>query len=845
MSISRYYIRLVIIILSLWSGNSLASTVFVEPVQACVLTPPKPWTTYDREKIAQCLGWRSDLLCSLCRGSYQPVEITALPHPDEIRLTSDQASFYPTGRSQLQGNVEVQQGQRVVNAQTATIYRDPKTQQVTQIELLGGVYYREPGQLMLARTARINPVDHSGQIEHALYRFETTRANALLPAWGQASWIERFSNQNYLLKKATYSTCPPQDMAWQIEAREITLDHQKETGVARDAVLRVRDLPLLYTPYLSFPTSKKRKSGVLMPTYGYSNVGGFDVAAPYYLNLAPNYDATLVPHLYTFRGVMAGGEFRFLTDNSTGIIGGNFLPKDAAFNSFLMQNRDQFPVLQGVSSDRWSWMLHEATQFNRSLHMNINYQQVSDDYYLQDFSSNLSILTENQILRQGDLSYTTDHWLFRGMLQSYQTLHPINQSVVANVYERLPQLLAQGHYDDLPANANIDMVGQFDYFRWADENFSLPQGSRYHLEPTLALPQVKPWGYLTPAVQLIENNYQLFMNAPFINGFYQPDQTFNRLIPRYSVDSGLTFERFTQAWGRRYTQTLEPRLYYLNVPYQNQSEFPAFDSAYMIFNTDQLFRNNRFSGTDRIGDANQLAYALTSRWLAAETGREKASLTVGQISYFSKRRVQLCYRPDGQCEDSPLFLGYLSPDASTSPIASKGVYALNPYWMLSGDYVWDPATSATNNGDVNIHYQPATDRMVRAGYNYLVSGNVFLLPELRPALEKAALHQATFAYAWPFSERWSSLGIYNYNISEGYSMTSVLGIQYDTCCWAARLLGGRTFKSLLPDALTPQYNNNIYVQVLLKGFGSVSSSDPASIIQSYLPGYVNLFQNRF
>ncbi len=809
-----------------------APEVVIDPVQACVINPNAILTDAVRFKIAKCLGWQADESNAVCHGFYQPTHMTALDDADETQIMADRVSIYPVGRSELTGHVTVRQMQRVVNAETAYVYRDLKTKQVTQIELLGQVRYIEPDKLMIAQHALINPNDKSGRVDDVLYRFNVKRLAARLPAWGRARVIERFANQDYLLKKATYSTCAPEDKSWQIEADEIALDHANKMGIAKHALLRVSNLPVFYTPYLSFPTSRDRKSGFLMPIYGYSNVGGFDLALPYYLNIAPNYDATLVPHEYTLRGTMMGGDFRFLTPHSAGTVSANFLPHDRAFSHFLASNQDRYPTLDGLSTNRWSFLLREGTNFTQDLRMSIHYQQVSDDYYLQDFSSNLAVLTENQLLRQGDLTYTTDRWLFRGMLQSYQTLHPINQSAVSDAYERLPQLQAVGSYTDLPMQANFHMLGQFDYFHWPNDIQPVPQGPRYHLNPSLSFPQIKPWGYLTPDVQLVENYYNLY------SGNLYAENTFNRTIPRFSVDSGLIFERSGRLLGGAYTQTLEPRLYYLNVPYQNQSLVPAFDSAYMIFNTEQLFRNNRFSGFDRIGDANQLAYAVTSRWISDENGREKASFTIGQLRYFSTRRVNLCYATDGVCLDDPYALGYLSPTADYSPVATLTTFNINQALSVRGDYVWDTYSQSTYNGNLNLHYNPAPNQMLNVGYSYLTNGNVVVQ---RQVFQNKPLHQATIAYAWPFTEKWSSLGAYSYNISEGYNMMTFAGLQYDSCCWAFRLLGGHTFKNLSPGALAPHYNNNVYFQVLLKGLGSVAISDPASTIQSYLPGYPNIF----
>ena len=581
-----------------------------------------------------------------------------------------------------------------------------------------------------------------------------------------------------------------------------------------------------------------------MPIYGYTNVSGFDYGFPYYFNIAPNFDATFVPHVYSFRGVMLGGNARYLTETSSGIFGLTFMPKDAKYNSFLMQNRDAYPVLQGKSANRWSLMFRNKSQFTKNLSANINFKQISDDYYFQDFSTNLSVASANQILREGDMTYADKNWTLFGMVQSYQTLHPINQSSIANIYERLPQFSAKGHYDNLPLHSDFKILGQFDNFHWTGRDQISPEGPRYHLNPIISFPLNRPWGYLKPEVQLVENYYDLRGRTSVADGAVATNYTYNRTIPRYSVDSSLTFTRNIKVFDDKIKETIEPRVYFLYVPFKNQSFYPAFDSAYMIFNTDQLFRNNRFSGFDRISDANQIAYAATVRWISPNTGLEIANFRVGQLRYFSERKVQLCYNTDGTCTDSPLFLGYVSPESTYSPIASKFTYTLSSIWSASADYVWDPATNATNNGNFNIRYQPTPERILAFGYNYIVSGNVLagnVVETPGVPVKNAPLNQATGSFAWPINENWSSLGAYSYNISEGYAMLTFFGLQYDSCCWAARLIGGRTFKSLSVDSLTPTYNNNVYFQILLKGLGSASSSDPASTIGTYLPGYPNLF----
>ena len=815
----------------------LALTPLNEPVLACVIKRDMKLDAPARDHVAHCLGWQ-DKPSLLCRGEYTSFQPNPTGDDDTVRLAADEASFYTEGGSTLKGHVEVVQGQRVVTAETATIHRDSQTKQITRIELNGEVHYAEPGRLMIARHATVNPQNKSGEVEDVLYRFSTPHAFAILPAWGRASLIKRHPNQDYSLTQATYTTCRPQDRAWHIEAKSIYLNNEKHSGVARDAKFYIKDTPIFYTPYLSFPTSKERKSGFLLPTKGYSNIGGFDFSLPYYWNIAPNYDATLIPHAYTERGLMLGGEFRYLQARSSGIINANILPDDQAYKNFLKHDTSGFPGMSQSSTNRWSVDAKQDAELLRNLRYHLSYQQVSDNYYLQDFSSNLAVLTERQLLQEGDLTYGTDHWLIRGMLERYQTLQPINESLIPDIYQRLPQVMANGFYDNLPLNGNLTILGQYDQFHWPSSLTKQPEGPRLFANPILAFPQIKSWGYLTPGVELVQNYYSVDHYSPTV---YQVD--FSKTIPRYSVDSGLYLERQSSFFKYPVTQTLEPRLYYLNVPYTNQAAIPVFESAYMIFNADQLFRTNRFSGFDRIGDTNQLAYALTSRFISDTNGFERASVTVGQIYYFSDRKVQLCQSPTGYCIDNPVQLGYLSPVAQTSPIAARGMYHFNPLWVLTTDYVWDTYTSSTNNGHVDVRYQSEDNRLLSLGYTYMVNGDLTAVANSVNSIEPPAnnpLNQASVAGAWPLNDRWSGLGVYNYNISKRYEMMTFLGVQYDSCCWAMRLMGGRVFQSL-NDQLQPQYNNNVFFQVLWKGLGSVGNSDPATTIRTFLPGYVDKF----
>lgn len=806
------------------------------PTHACIspaklrqLVAQKP----NQAALVNYLRWISDINYSPCCGGY----FASLPSVEhlplnQMKMMADAIDLSEYGCSRLNGNVSFQYNQQLLEASTAYALRDKKTGRIERVELVDNVSIREPGKKIVADYAQYYPDKGEGYVWNAAYRVDLSRAQAKLPAWGCSKYVHRRGDGIIFLKNASFSTCSPDSTSWKIVAGQLELNPKTERGIAKHTTFRMRNVPVFYFPYLSFPLSSKRQSGFLTPTVGYTNISGYDFSLPYYWNIAPNYDATLAPHYYALRGLMLGGEFRYLDKHSDGMFVGNILPNDQAFGKFINSNSLLFPQVRDLSKNRWSVIWHDQTSIIDRLNLKIDYQKVSDDYYLQDFSSNLSVMTENQLLRQGVLDYQTDHWVMRGMLQNYQTLTPINQSFITHLYARQPQFYAQGRYDHLPGNTTFQMISQFDKFQWTGGTY-VPQGPRVHLNPLITLPVKKSYGYLQPTAEILGNFYQIS------NVQSQAVSHYSVGIPRYSVDSGLFFDRFSEHWQ----QTIEPRLYYLYVPYQNQTVVPAYESAYMIFNTDQLFRPNRFSGYDRIGDTNQLSYSFTSRIISNASGEEKLTFTVGQIGYFQERRLNLCYSVDsqGNCQDPPVYLGYVSPTSSVSPVASRVVYSLWKNLFAVGGYVYDVDNRSTNNGDLSLHYQPSPERLVHVAYSYLVEGNV--LRGLNAPQQQNALNQISAAYAWPFSEKWSSLAAYSYNISSSYAMMMLGGIQYDNCCWAMRFLGGKTFQSLQPQTMQPQYNNNIYFQILLKGLGSASSSDPSSVLQSYFPGLYNIFKH--
>lgn len=825
-----------------------------EVTSVCLPPSNAPLTPELRTHIAQWLDWENftpseekadnaEKGCAqnYCGGAYRekPLEgFTAqLPNKDDARVAADEALLLAEGRSELKGNVVVIQPNRELVADTAYIYRDPKTKEITQIDLFGHVMVREPGKVMYGDEGHLLPEKDEGYVDNGLYRIQLTKyrqleSNELLQAWGRAGSIEK-DKERYYLKNVSYTTCPPEDSAWQIEAKEMTLDKETGRGEVKDAFLDFHNQPIFYFPYYNFPIDDRRQSGFLVPTGGYSSNLGFNLGVPYYWNMAPNYDMLITPSYYSKRGMDLSTDFRYLTEISTGELSLSGIYHDKAFEQYIEDNEAE---LGGTSDNRYEIFFKDHSQFNPNWSANVHYHKVSDDYYLQDLGTNISETTENQLLQQADLDFKSDHWSSVLMMQNYQTLHPINQTAVADVYTRAPGWALNGNYGDLPGGLNFFMNNQYDNFTWSgDDDSAQALGDRYHISPIFSRPMISQSGYIKPMFQVQETYYGLSQNPTDL------DKTMNILAPQTSVDSSLYFDRSTYFLGKDWTQTLEPRFYYLYVPYVNQTEVPNFDSAYNIFTYDQLFRNNRFSGLDRVGDANQFSLAMMSRFLEADSGTEKFHWGIGQTYYFEDRKVQLMQQesPDEVYADPTTSAGYMSPTDTYSPIASQISYHLTPAWSLVGDGAWDPNTSETNNATVNLHFQPGINQIINLGYSFLVNGDQSGITDTE--VQDDNLNQTIFSFAWPLTpnHQWSTFGTWTQNISHNYPMNYSAGVQYEDCCWAVRFLGGKLYTNLDEDN-NPVYNNSVYIQILLKGLGNVASPTPTSIIGN-IPGYQDVF----
>jgi LPS-assembly protein len=371
-----------------------------------------------------------------------------------------------------------------------------------------------------------------------------------------------------------------------------------------------------------------------------------------------------------------------------------------------------------------------------------------------------------------------------------------------------------------------------------------PQALRLNIFPSISYPMRSKEAYLIPRVQLSLTHYNIINQ---VNGYQHEIQ---RTTPLFSVDSGLYFDRKTHWGGHSFLQTLEPRLFYLNVPYRDQNSIPIFDSALIPFSYDSLFMTNRFSGSDRIGDANQISFALTTRLLDQFTGEEKLRASIGEIYYFKDRRVFLCNPLERQlsipgtlCANPFTIPGATSPTEKFSPIAGQLNYNINPQWSTTANIAWDPTSHDIINAAANIQYHPHPNQLFNINYGRIRFGDLFVTtPPTPPNSHQNDFNRLGFSFATPLKHQWSTVGGWNYNFSHNYSQSFFYGLQYDSCCWAFRIVAGRTFFALNQNS-SPIFNNVVYFQFQLKGLSTVGISDITNFLTNNIPGYTDNFQS--
>jgi LPS-assembly protein len=704
------------------------------------------------------------------------------PHVDDpdapVKAQAEEITGRPDRDIQLERNVEVTRGATGFTADTAC-YRRVEDEATAQ----GHVNMWRFGDRYKGDALQLNLETGKGWVLHPEYRLELSNAQ------GHANRIDFLGPDEALVSDGTYSTCEGPDPDWYLKSSTLRLDTGRDVGLAGKTIIYFKHVPILGTPAMSFSLSGARRSGWLAPSVGFGSKGSAEVMVPYYFNIAPNRDLTVYPRLMFDRGLQLGATGRYIGETASGAYFGEThleaLPNDRITHS----NRWEINTAHNqVLAPRWSY--------------GWNVRAASDDEYPSDFSRSVAASAERQLLREVRTDFAGQYWNVAARVQSYQVLQDPGAAtnpllLVPRPYDRLPQITFHaGRYD----------VAGFDWSVDAEAvRFSHPtlvQGNRGVVVSQVSYPWVRPGYFITPKVMLHASKYQLDSNPATPNA----PTSLTRTVPTFSVDSGLVFERDASLFGRAVTQTLEPRLFYVRTPYKDQSQFPSFDTALAGFNYAQLFSENRYVGSDRVSDANQLTAAVVSRYIESN-GAERLRLAMGQRFYFHDPRV-------GVDPNAPR-----NPSRSDVLLAASGRIADS--WSFDTGVQYDAQGSNLYSSNFSLQWQAGPMKVANAEYRY----------------QRDSFRNADLSAQWPLSQRWYGVGRVSYSLKDRKLLESLIGLEYKADCWVFRM-GAQRFVTAAQTTSTP-----IFFQLELNGLSRLGFGNPLESFNKSIPGYTRLNQN--
>ncbi|MYM33672.1 LPS assembly protein LptD [Duganella sp. FT94W] len=692
-------------------------------------------------------------------------------------LMAEDISGRPEREIVLQRDAEVIKDKTKVKSDTACF-----RQVENEVQAEGDVKIWRFGDYFTGDELKLNLDSGQGYMLNPTYKLEANHAQ------GKAERINFINEDEAQVVNGTYSTCQSVTPDWYLRSDTLNLDSGRDVGTASKTLIYFKDVPILGTPALSFSLSGARRSGWLSPTPGFGSKNGPELVVPYYFNIAPNRDLTLYPKLIGNRGLQVGALARYMGETDGGLYRGEtyveVMPRDRAYAE---ANPDK-------KSDRWMVRSNHTQDITPDWAYSWNVRAASDDNYPNDFSKTVANSTERQLLRELRTDYHGDIWTLTARVQKYQVLQdPDSTTPVPRPYDRLPAVNFHA--------AQYDVAGGFD---WAFDSEltrfyhpTLINGTRLVAIPQVSYPIIGPSYFITPKVMVNAATYSLDAYNT------QSSENMSRAIPTFSLDSGLVFERDVTWRGKQMTQTLEPRLFYVYTPYRDQSRFPTFDTDAASFNFSQIFSENRFVGSDRIGDANQLTAALTSRFLDAN-GAEMLRLAFGQRFYFRDQQVQL--------------------DSSTPVVDSRSDILLAATGRISDTWTFDSAVQY-NQADKSVVSQsysaqwvPGAKKVLNLSYRYL----------------RDSFKNVELSSQWPIFDRWYGVGRINYSMLTKKILESLVGLEYNADCWVFRT-GAQRFVTT-----STKQSTQIFFQLELNGLSHLGVGSPLEAMKSTIPGYQRL-----
>ena len=733
----------------------------------------------------------SDYFFAQCYRNVPPVIIDSNPLPanqvpvnikaKKIHAVADTISY--------QGDVQLTQGIKYLAADELTYYKEANKAAAT-----GNVNFIS-GEMTL----------YSDSIETRLDNDQTTLQQAEYQFHGQggrgsAQRIYDNGEDLYEFKSSSYSACPPGDNTWSLDSTTLYIDNEEGVGSAYNAILRIKDVPVFYLPYVTYPVSDKRRTGLLFPTYEISDTNGSTITQPIYINIAENMDATLTPIYMEKRGTLLATEYRYLFDTGTGKIAAEYLDNDRI--------RDE---------NRYLYHWDHKVNFAENWNLTTDYSKVSDDYYFSDITTDYGSRSDNQLLQTAKLSFTETNWNSELEVRDFQILGSGDTP-----HKVLPKLAVSAYQPLDWKSLHLDWYSEISHFEHDDDD--VYTGTRIHLQPKLSLPLYYDSLFINTELKYMLSYYQQTLPDTNKEDWYDDlDETATRYIPSFKIHSGINFERDLTAFNSKYKQTLVPQIQYLYVPYQDQSDIGTYDTTTMQQDYYALFRDNRFSGYDRIADANQITLGVSSSFLNAQ-GQEKMRFAVGQNYYITSSETVL---PDDNSDSE-------SDSVSRSSIIGKfDVNFADEYFFHAG-IEWDADENEIKSANSAFEKRWLYNTYAQLNYRYIAVSE--------EDKEENLVNQLGSKINWAINGQWTTFASYYYDLEYEHLYESMFGLKYQSCCWSLTLGYDRHMLAYYGDiddiAEDYETESSYEINFELTGLGGAGSGSSESMFDYGRPFYL-------
>ncbi|XQS18924.1 LPS assembly protein LptD [Citrobacter telavivensis] len=756
--------------------------------------------------------------CMLGVPSYDRPLVQGETNELPVTINADHAKGNYPDDAVFTGNVDIMQGNSRLQADEVQLHQKEAQGQpepVRTVDALGNVHYDDNQVILKGPKGWANLNTKDTNVWEGDYQMVGRQGR------GKADLMkQRGENRYTILENGTFTSCLPGSDTWSVVGSEVIHDREEQVAEIWNARFKLGPVPVFYSPYLQLPVGDKRRSGFLIPNAKYSSKNYFEFYLPYYWNIAPNMDATLTPHYMHRRGgVMWENEFRYLSQAGAGLMEFDYLNSDRVYS-------DEHP--KDDNSRRWLFYWQHSGVMDQVWRFNVNYTKVSDPSYFNDFDNKYGSSTDGYATQKFSVGYAVQNFDATVSTKQFQVFDTAN----SKSYSAQPQLDVNFYQNDLgPFDTRI--YGQAVHF--VNTNDNMPEATRLHLEPTINLPLSNQWGSINTEAKLLATHYQQ-TNLKWYNANYATDldDSVNRVMPQFKVDGKMVFERDMNMLAPGYTQTLEPRAQYLYVPYRDQSGINNYDSSLLQSDYTGLFRDRSYGGLDRIASANQVTTGVTSR-VYDDAAVERFNVSVGQIYYFTESRTgddNIQWENDNQ--------------TGSLVWAGDTYWRISDRWGLRGGIQYDTRLDSVATSSSSLEYRRDEDRLIQLNYRYASPEYIqATLPRnsednrWKAEQYKNGISQIGTVASWPIADRWSIVGAYYFDTNVNKPADQMLGVQYNSCCYAIRVGYERKLNGWDSDKEHAVYDNVIGFNIELRGLSSNYGLGTSEMLRSNILPYQN------